>query len=88
MSTVVSVLLSFLGSDGLVTVDHDKFNSIFIRRHGISGLSLVDGVGSIRLDETRVGSVIVDGSERPDWLAGGGGTDENGNSVGEFHSFN
>ena len=33
----------------------------------------------------RVGSVIVNGSEGPDWLTSGGDTDEYGNSVGEFH---
>ena len=50
-----------------------------------SGISLGGGVISVSSLDGRVGSVIVDGSKRPDWLASGGDTNEDGNSVGEFH---
>ena len=53
-----------------------------------SSVGLLNGVLTVSSLDGRVGSVIVNGSERPDWLTSRGDTDEDGNSVGEFHSFN
>ena len=67
----------------VVTVEHNELDWI-IRRHGVSGVGLGDGVGTIRLDQTRVGSVIVDGSQVPDGSLGSGdGSEEGSNS--ELH---
>ena len=52
-----------------------------------SAVGLLNGMISILLLDGGVGSVIVNGSEGPDWLSSGGNTEEYGNSKGEFHVY-
>ena len=50
-----------------------------------SSVGLLNGVLTVSSLDGRVGSVIVNGSESPDWLVGGSNSEEDGDSVCEFH---